>query len=61
MARKKHDAYNFARSNGVDMDREVAIEELFQASLGDFMEELSTEDTQTVFELIDKVLEKKGK
>jgi|TARA_R100001129_G_C5212211_1_gene217046 hypothetical protein len=61
MARKKHDAYNFARSNGVDMDREVAIEELFQTKLGDFMEELSTEDTQTVFELIDKVLEKKGK
>ena len=56
MARKKHDAYNFARSNGVDMDREVAIEELFQTKLGDFMEELSTEDTQTVFELIDKVL-----
>tara|TARA_R100000426_G_scaffold23631_1_gene20461 strand:+ start:504 stop:671 length:168 start_codon:yes stop_codon:yes gene_type:complete len=52
---------NFARSNGVDMDREVAIEELFQTKLGDFMEELSTEDTQTVFELIDKVLEKKGK
>tara|TARA_R100001509_G_scaffold121048_1_gene75175 strand:+ start:736 stop:921 length:186 start_codon:yes stop_codon:yes gene_type:complete len=61
MARKKHDAYNFARSNGVDMDREVAIEKLFQTKLGDFMEELSTEDTQTVFELIDKVLEKKGK
>ena len=61
MARKKHDAYNFARSNGVDMDREVAIEELFQTKLGDFMEELSTEDTQTVFGLIDKVLEKKGK
>ena len=37
------------------------IEELFQTKLGDFMEELSTEDTQTVFELIDKVLEKKGK
>jgi len=61
MARKKHDAYNFARSNGVDMDREVAIEKLFQTKLGDFMEELSTEDTQTVFGLIDKVLEKKGK
>ena len=30
---KKHDAYNFARSNGVDMDREVAIETLVQINL----------------------------
>jgi len=60
MAIKKHDAYNFARSNGVDLHREIAMEELFKTKLGDFMDELNDEDTQIVFELIDKVLEKKG-
>ena len=35
------------------------MEELFKTKLGDFMDELNDEDTQIVFELIDKVLEKK--
>lgn len=54
------EAYNYARSNGVDLNREIAMEELFKTKLGDFMDELNDEDTQIVFELIDKVLEKKG-
>ena len=53
-------SYDFARSNGVDLDRENAIDQLFQTNLGDFMEQLSDEDKQEVFDLIDKVLEKKG-
>ena len=54
------EAYNYARSNGVDLHRAIAIEELFKTKLGDFMDELNDEDTQIVFDLIDKVLEKKG-
>lgn len=54
------EAYNYARSNGVDLHREMAMEELFKTKLGDFMDELNDEDTQIVFDLIDKVLEKKG-
>tara|TARA_R100000781_G_scaffold102737_1_gene66276 strand:- start:248 stop:493 length:246 start_codon:yes stop_codon:yes gene_type:complete len=54
------EAYKYAQSNGVDLNREMAIEELFKTKLGDFMDELNDEDTQIVFELIDKVLEKKG-
>ena len=54
------EAYNYARSNGDDLHREMAMEELFKTKLGDFMDELNDEDTQIVFDLIDKVLEKKG-
>ena len=54
------EAYKYAQSNGVDLNREIAMEELFKTKLGDFMDELNDEDTQVVFELIDKVLEKKG-
>ena len=54
------EAYLYAQSNGVDLNREIAIEELFKTKLGYFMDELNDEDTQIVFELIDKVLEKKG-
>ena len=66
------EAYKYAQSNGVDLHREIAMEELFKTKLGDFMDELfktklgdfmdelNAEDTQIVFELIDKVLEKKG-
>ena len=54
------EAYLYAQSNGVDLNREIAMEELFKTKLWDFMEELNDEDTQIVFELIDKVLEKKG-
>lgn len=48
----------FARSNGVDIDREIAIENLLKGRLETFMEELSTDDVQVVFNLMDKVLEK---
>ena len=48
----------FARSNGVDLDREIAIENLLKGRLDTFMEELSTDDVQVVFNLMDKVLEK---
>ena len=54
------EAYLYAQSNGVDLNREIAMEELFKTKLGDFMDQLNDEDTQVVFELIDKVLEKKG-
>ena len=54
------EAYKYAQSNGVDLNREIAMEELFKTKLGDFMDQLNDEDTQIVFELIDKVLEKKG-
>tara|TARA_R100000278_G_scaffold83654_1_gene64146 strand:- start:17 stop:199 length:183 start_codon:yes stop_codon:yes gene_type:complete len=54
------EAYNYARSNGVDLNREIAMEELFKTKLWDFMEELNDEDTQIVLELMNKVLEKKG-
>ena len=54
------EAYKYAQSNGVDLNREIAMEELFKTKLGDFMDELNDEDTQVVFDLIDKVLEKKG-
>ena len=48
----------FARSNGVDLDREIAIENLLKGRLDTFMEELSTDDVQVVFNLMDKVLDK---
>ena len=48
----------FARSNGVDIDREIAIENLLKGRLETFMDELSTDDVQVVFNLMDKVLEK---
>ena len=48
----------FARSNGVDIDREIAIENLLKGRLDTFMEELSTDDVQVVFNLMDKVLDK---
>jgi|TARA_R100000084_G_scaffold79115_1_gene36199 hypothetical protein len=48
----------FARSNGVDIDREIAIENLLKGRLETFMEELSTDDVQVVFNLMDKVLDK---
>jgi len=50
-------SYDFARSNGVDPKREVAIDKLFDTKLGDFMEQLNDQDKQDVFDLIDKVLE----
>ncbi len=48
----------FARSNGVDIDREIAIENLLNEKLDTFMERLSTEDVQVIFNLMDKVLDK---
>lgn len=48
----------FARSNGVDIDREIAIENLLKGRLETFMEELSTDDVQVIFNLMDKVLDK---
>jgi len=47
-----------SRSNGVDIDREIAIENLLNEKLDTFMERLSTEDVQVIFNLIDKVLDK---
>ena len=58
MNRTYEECKEFARSNGVDLDREIAIENLLKGRLDTFMEELSTDDVQVVFNLMDKVLEK---
>ena len=58
MNRTYEECKEFARSNGVDLDREIAIENLLKGRLDTFMEELSTDDVQVVFNLMDKVLDK---
>ena len=58
MGRSYEEFKEFARANGVDWDREVAIDNLLKGRLDTFMEELSTDDVQVVFNLMDKVLEK---
>lgn len=58
MNRSYEECKEFARSNGVDLDREIAIENLLKGRLDTFMEELSTDDVQVVFNLMDKVLDK---
>ena len=58
MNRTYEECKEFARSNGVDLDREIAIENLLKGRLDTFMEELDTEDVQVVFNLMDKVLDK---
>ena len=58
MNRTYEECKEFARSNGVDIDREIAIENLLKGRLETFMEELSTDDVQVVFNLMDKVLDK---
>ena len=35
------EAYLYAQSNGVDLNREIAMEELFKTKLGDFMDAVS--------------------
>ena len=58
MNRSYEEFKEFARSNGVDWDREVALENLLKGRLDTFMEELDSVDVQVVFNLMDKVLEK---
>jgi len=58
MNRTYEECKEFARSNGVDLDREIAIENLLKGRLDTFMEELDTVDVQVVFNLMDKVLDK---
>ena len=58
MNRTYEECKEFARSNGVDLDREIAIENLLKGRLDTFMEELDTDDVQVVFNLMDKVLDK---
>ena len=58
MGRSYEEFKEFARANGVDWDREVAIENLLKGRLDTFMEELDSVDVQVVFNLMDKVLDK---
>ena len=43
----------------IDWQKENIIETILSSSVSDFMEDLSTDDVQEVFEFIDKVVEKR--
>ena len=43
----------------VDWQKENIIEKILSGTVSDFMEDLSTDDVQEVFEFINKVVEKR--
>ena len=43
----------------IDWQKENIIETILSSSVSDFMEDLSTDDVQEVFEFINKVVEKR--
>ena len=43
----------------IDWQKENIIETILRSSVSDFMEDLSTDDVQEVFEFINKVVEKR--